>query len=79
MDVDQLDSKLLEYRDRDRNTVDLADVLAIEIDLALDGRFSGVGHIVGRKPRRFRHVLENCADCCLLRAGPDHIAIGALA
>ena len=79
VDIDELNSQLPEDTDRHRNTIDSANVFPVQIDFPLNRRLGLVGHAVFREPRILRHILKDCAHGGLLHAGPDHIAVGALA
>ena len=74
-----MDAKLLEYRNGYRDAVDFADIFAVQINFALDGRLGCKGHIVVREPFGFGNVLKNRTDGCFLRAGANHIAVSTLA
>ena len=78
VDVDELDAQLMQNGNRHQTAVDPADVLAVQMDFALDDGFGVVLDAVFCKPGQFRHAREHRPDGGFGGAGTDHVAVGAL-
>ena len=76
MNVDQLDSQLVENGNRHETPVDPADIFPVQENLPLDHRLRVIVHPVFRKPAQLRNLGENTPDRGLLGTGPDHIPVG---
>ena len=61
VDIDQLNAKLFQNGNRHRYAINLANVLAVKINLTLNDRFRLIRHIILCKPGRLRRVLEDGA------------------
>ena len=76
VNINQLNSQLMENRNRHKTPVDTADIFPVQKNLPLDYRLRVIVHPVFRKPAQLRNLGENTPDGSLLGAGSDHIPVG---
>ena len=79
VDVDQLDAELAQDGDAHKGAVHPANVLAVQMDLALDYGLGVVLHPLLGKPGKLRHIPEDRPNGGFACSRADHVPVGPVA
>ena len=77
VNVDELDTQLVQAGYVHEGSVDPADVLPVQVDFPGNHRLRVIFHAVFRKPRKFRNFREHRPDAGPLGSGTNHVPIGS--